>query len=153
MAKKIVFTILMFCSNLLLAQVDAPVPPPPPIEKSPKFVPVDQIQGDSQGSQEQDSDEYSPQTIDLYNSMPKNTPKETQTLSGVVVGIRSRPQTEVFLRGAKRSVIIPPGRYHNQLLNKALQSQKSGSEASFKVDAKTGHAVEEQGPATGASAP
>jgi hypothetical protein len=92
---------------------------------------------------EDQSEEQGEQVVDLYKSMPQKAPQETLSVSGIVVGIRSNPETEVFLKNAKSSVIIPKGRRHNEFLNKAIQSQKSGREIGFIIDAKTMRIVED----------
>lgn len=62
---------------------------------------------------------------------------ETLSVSGVVVAVRTGGLTEVFLRGAKQSVIIPYGSGHNELLQKAVEKQRVGGSMSFTIDAKT----------------
>lgn len=76
---------------------------------------------------------------------------DTIAVSGVVVAVRTSPITEVFVRGAKQSVVIPPGAGHNELLQKVIEKQKSGGSMSFTIDAKTHRVVMPKAPSAAES--
>lgn len=77
---------------------------------------------------------------------------ETLSVSGVVVAVRTGGMTEVFLRGAKQSVVIPYGSGHNELLQKAVEKQRVGGSMSFTIDAKTHRAILPKAPSSAAKA-
>lgn len=76
---------------------------------------------------------------------------ETISVSGVVVAVRTSPITEVFLRGAKQSVVIPPGSGHNELLAKVVEKQRTGGSMSFTINAKTHRVIPTKPPASSSS--
>lgn len=57
-----------------------------------------------------------------------------QEVSGIVRMIRSNPETEVFFKDLKSSLIIPQGPQHNAIFKACEKSQKTNTPVSLMVD-------------------
>jgi|GEM_PF-3267070 len=74
-------------------------------------------------------------------SIPVETqaPEKGVVVSGVVRAVRGFPVTEVFLKDKKDSYFIDPTSSHDQIMNACLQSSRSGSSVSLRVDPVSRH--------------
>ncbi len=61
-------------------------------------------------------------------------PAEMKQISGVVRIIRGEPQTEVFFKDLKDSVIIPKDSKHNEIYALCADSMKTGKPVSLMMD-------------------
>lgn len=63
-----------------------------------------------------------------------SAPAKGVEISGVVRAVRGFPVTEVFFKDKKDSYFIDPTSSHDQIMNACLQSSRSGSSVSLRVD-------------------
>lgn len=62
-------------------------------------------------------------------------------ISGTVRIIRSQPQTEVFFKDLKESVIIPVNSRHNQIYEACEKSWKKGTPVKLRIDPVSRHVL------------
>lgn len=68
-------------------------------------------------------------------------PASSRAVSGVVRIMRASPETEVFFKDLKDSVIIPFGSRHNEIFSACEQSRKTGSPVHLIIDSKSRRAL------------
>ncbi len=70
-------------------------------------------------------------------SLPPSTAEfDPSAVTGVVRIIRAHPETEVFFKDRKDSLIIPKGTQHNQIYEACEESRKKGTPVTLKIDIK-----------------
>lgn len=75
-----------------------------------------------------------PEPLDLSL---KSKPAQTEKISGTVRIVRRGEQTEVFFKELPGVYTIAPNSAHNQVLQKCLESQKTGKGVSFLVESES----------------
>jgi hypothetical protein len=59
------------------------------------------------------------------------------SVSGIVRIVRGSPETEVFFKDLKNSLIIPKDSQHNKILEACEESRKKGTPVHLKIDPKS----------------